>query len=49
MGEQPASITHVKIDPRTGLLASPGQKNAIFEVFRQKYAPTERAEEDADV
>lgn len=49
MGEQPASITHVKIDPRTGLLASPGQKNAIFEIFRQKYAPTERVEEDTDV
>lgn len=44
MLEQPAEITNVRIDPATGLLAYPGQKNAIFEMFRQKYAPTDHAQ-----
>lgn len=43
--EQPANIVNVKIDPATGLLASPGQKNAMFEIFRQKYAPTTQADQ----
>jgi len=36
---QPPGVISVKIDPDTGLLARPGQKNAIFEVFRQELAP----------
>ncbi len=40
---QPRGIVTVKIDPRTGLLAYPGQPNAIFEVFRQETAPSQTA------
>lgn len=40
---QPAGMITVKIDPETGLLASGQQENAIFETFRQAYAPQERA------
>jgi penicillin-binding protein 1A len=29
----------VKIDPDTGLLAAPGQRNAIFEYFREEHVP----------
>jgi len=36
---QPTGLISVKIDPDTGLLARPGQKNAIFEVFRHELAP----------
>ncbi|ANG61346.1 peptidase [Marinobacterium aestuarii] len=36
---QPDGIVRVKIDPATGLLAYPGQKNAIFEVFRAEDVP----------
>ena len=32
-------IVHVRIDPDTGLLARPGQENAIFEYFREEHAP----------
>jgi penicillin-binding protein 1A len=39
--QQPAGIVSVKIDPDTGLLAKPGQKNAIFEIFQQDQVPTE--------
>ncbi len=35
----PAGIVNVKIDPETGLLASSGQKNAIFEYFRDARVP----------
>lgn len=35
----PKGIVTVKIDPRSGLLARPGQKNAIFEVFTQETVP----------
>ncbi|MCK4869496.1 MAG: penicillin-binding protein 1A [Gammaproteobacteria bacterium] len=38
---RPSDITTVRIDPKTGLLAYPGQKNAIFELFRKQYAPTQ--------
>ncbi len=41
--EQPRGLVTVKIDPGTGLLARPGQGNAIFEVFRQETAPTHAA------
>jgi penicillin-binding protein 1A len=30
----------VRIDPDTGLLASPGQSNAIFEYFLQENVPS---------
>ncbi len=41
--EQPRGIVTVRIDPSTGLLASPGQGNAIFEIFRQETAPSRTA------
>jgi len=37
---EPAGMVTVRIDPKTGLLARPGQNNAIFEVFRQHNQPT---------
>lgn len=37
---QPSGIVTVRIDPSTGLLATPDQKNAIFEIFREQTAPT---------
>lgn len=36
---QPPGIVTVRIDPRTGLLAYPGQRNAHYEVFRKQYQP----------
>jgi penicillin-binding protein 1A len=36
---QPAGIVNVRIDPDTGLLATPGQTNAIFEFFKQEELP----------
>ncbi|WP_421868508.1 penicillin-binding protein 1A [Motiliproteus sp.] len=39
----PQGIVSVRIDPETGLLAYPGQKNAIFEVFRKEDVPTAAA------
>ncbi|WP_301387909.1 penicillin-binding protein 1A [Thalassolituus sp. UBA2590] len=41
--EQPEGIVTVRIDPDSGLLASPGQKDAIFEYFKAGSAPTEYA------
>jgi penicillin-binding protein 1A len=41
--DQPEGIVQVRIDPETGLLAAPGQTNAIFEFFRQEDVPTEVA------
>lgn len=38
----PEGIVHVRIDPDTGLLARPGQSDAIFEYFRVENVPTER-------
>ncbi|HEY7775843.1 MAG TPA: penicillin-binding transpeptidase domain-containing protein, partial [Kineobactrum sp.] len=35
----PPGIVHVRIDPDTGLLARPGQPNAIFEYFREEHVP----------
>ena len=40
---QPDGIITARIDPATGLLARPGQKNAIFELFREEYVPTNAA------
>lgn len=39
----PEGIVSVKIDPKTGLLAAPSQKDALFEYFREDDAPTEIA------
>jgi penicillin-binding protein 1A len=39
----PAGISHVRIDPETGLLAQAGQRDAIFEYFRVENVPTESA------
>ena len=36
----PEGIVSVKIDPKTGKLAYPGQGDAIFEYFREENAPT---------
>jgi penicillin-binding protein 1A len=36
---QPDGIVNVRIDPETGLLARPGQANAIFELFKQEQIP----------
>ncbi len=39
--EQPEGIVSVRIDPETGLLAAPGQNNAIFEYFREEDVPSQ--------
>jgi len=39
----PDGIVSVRIDPKSGLLAYPGQENAMFEVFRKQNAPKQRA------
>lgn len=36
---QPPGIVTVKIDPKTGLLARPGETDAVFETFRQDRVP----------
>ncbi len=36
---QPDGLVNVRIDPDTGLLAQPGQRNAIFELFKQEQLP----------
>lgn len=41
--EQPRGLVTVKIDPETGLLARPGQSNAMFEIFRKDTIPTRSA------
>ncbi|RUM52332.1 MAG: peptidase [Marinomonas sp.] len=40
--EKPSSLVTVRIDPTTGERAYPGQKNAIFELFRQDHIPARR-------
>jgi len=42
--ERPPGLTTVRIDPKTGLLAYAGQKNAIFETFRVENMPQQHAE-----
>jgi len=37
--KQPPGIVTVKIDPDTGERAAPGQPDAIFEIFREEFAP----------
>jgi len=36
---QPAGLVTVRIDPATGLLARPGQSDAIYEIFTEETAP----------
>ncbi len=38
---QPPDIVAVRIDPHTGMLAQPDQKNGIFELFRKQNEPTQ--------
>jgi penicillin-binding protein 1A len=42
--EQPDGLTMVRIDPTSGLLAQPGQDDALFEIFRSELAPTDYAD-----
>lgn len=37
---QPNGIVMVRIDPKTGLRASASDKDAVFEIFREEYAPS---------
>ena len=41
---QPPGMVTVRIDPKTGLLATADVPNAIFETFRSEDVPTQRAE-----
>lgn len=41
---EPTGIVTVRVDKNTGKLASPGDKKAIFEKFRQQYVPTQESE-----
>ena len=38
--KQPSGLVTVRIDPETGKLASPGDPDAIFEIFRKDHVPT---------
>lgn len=40
---QPPGIVNVRIDATTGLLAPPGDRNSLFELFRADNAPTQYA------
>ena len=40
---RPPGLVTVRIDPATGLRSYPGQSNAMFEIFRQEYAPQRAA------
>lgn len=42
--KQPEGIVTIKIDPTNGLLAKPGQENAIFETFRAELAPQQETD-----
>lgn len=39
---KPSSLVTVRIDPKTGERALPGQSNAIFEIFRKENVPPQR-------
>lgn len=41
----PPGIVNVRIDPDTGALAAAGQRNAIFEYFREEYVPRQLSDE----
>jgi len=42
--KQPSGLVTAKIDPITGLLAPAGMEGAVFEIFRQRFLPTEFAD-----
>ncbi len=42
--EQPNGLTMVRIDPTSGLLAQPGQDDALFEIFRSELVPSDYAD-----
>lgn len=44
----PPGIVSVRIDPDTGLLASPGQANAIFEYFPEEAVPGQMSNDSGD-
>ena len=44
---RPPGLTTVRIDPHTGLLATPDQEDAIFETFRVQYVPTVYSTDEA--
>ncbi len=46
--EQPPGIVRVRIDPSTGLIAPPGQQNAIFELFTEETAPQAESGQRSD-
>ncbi len=48
MMPEPPDIVRVRIDPQTGLLAPPGDPNALFEVFVKGTEPTETTAYSAD-
>ncbi|MEP6389875.1 MAG: penicillin-binding protein 1A [Halioglobus sp.] len=43
----PPGIVNVRIDPETGELAAAGQRNAIFEYFREEYVPRQQSDESS--
>lgn len=45
---QPSGIVSVRIDPSTGLLAGPDNKNAMFEIFTDQTAPTKHAQNSSN-
>lgn len=46
---QPSGMISTRIDPKTGLLARPGQKDAIFEIFAEDKVPTEQAPDEVQM
>ncbi len=42
--KQPDGLVTIRIDPETGKAASAGQRNAIFEIFREENAPLPESE-----
>lgn len=45
---QPSGIVSVRIDPNTGMLAGPEQKNAVFEYFTEQTSPTSMASQNSN-
>lgn len=45
--EQPEDIVSIRINPTTGHRALPGEKNAIFEIFRTEHIPPPPEEDNA--
>lgn len=43
--ERPEGLVTVRIDPASGLLASPGQQDAMFEIFYRERVPQARSSE----